>query len=125
MTDIKRTYELPDEVFDIIKSFLLPKYRRTQQGKIMKEFIKQVQYDYTRSCDRYFYNNTILSFTHEQVEQELKKRFERLGWFYIEVKSRRIDKRNEILIKELEKTKKYSIERSRKADEKPKRFLRK
>ena len=106
MTDNKRTYELPDEVFDIIKSFMLPKYRRTQQGKIMKAFIKQVQYDYARSCDRYFYNNTILSFTHEQVEQELKTRFERLGWFYTEVKSRRIDKRNEIRIKELEKTKK-------------------
>ena len=40
MTDIKRTYELPDEVFDIVKSFMLPKYRITQIGKIMADFLE-------------------------------------------------------------------------------------
>ena len=107
MNNIKRTYQLPTH------------------GVIMKEFIKKVQYEYARSCDRYFYNNTILSFTREQVEQELKERFERSGWFYLKVVDTRIEKRNEIQQKELERTKKYSIERARKVEEKPKRFLRK
>ena len=40
MTDIKRTYELPDEVFDIVKSFMLPKYRTTQICRVMTEFLE-------------------------------------------------------------------------------------
>ena len=108
MTNIKRTYELPDEVFDIIKSFMLQKYRRTQHGKMMADFQNELKF--MRVHNRY-----------SLVQRE---RVERIGWFYEKFQQLSIKKKDEIYRKTF-KTQNYSIERSRKVEEKPKRFLRK
>ena len=101
LTIKKMTYQLTDEVFNIVKAFMISNYRKPQHGIVMSRHITKLQDKYRN--DRHIRPNTINLYNKVQIDLQVDENISQPHWFWNHIRLGMMQVRKNRLKKQIQK----------------------